>query len=300
MLLDRLLDNLALSVEAFATCRVASGWRLRLPPVDWVTLHYVVGGEGGVGGRDGRTRPLVAGTMAVVPPHLVHSLQCGPPPYGDAEPTGRSASGELPEHRAGPTAEDEDPLRVVCGRIEVTFGGGLGLFHQLHEVLLLDFSDDAGMKSNFEAMMEEAASGRPGSRAMTSALMHETLIRVFRELCDLEECSVSWLRALEDPALAPVVETMIERPDKPHTVASLAAKAYMSRSTFARRFRESFGQPPLAYLRGVRLRHAAKLLKKSPPLPVPTVARRSGFSSRSQFSRAFRSYFGCSPTEYRS
>jgi len=148
-------------------------------------------------------------------------------------------------------------------------------------------------------MLEEAAAARPGSRAMTSALMRECLVRVFRVLCLHDECSASWLRALDDPELAPVLETMLKRPADPHSVESLARKAFMSRSAFARRFKESLGQPPLEYLRGIRLRHAAQLLRRSPPLPIPTVAEQSGFSSRSQFSRAFRRHFGHPPTEFR-
>ena len=68
MLLERLLDNLALSIEAFATCRVAPGWRLRLPPLDWTTFHYVVAGEGAVRDADGQDRLLPAGSLAIVPP----------------------------------------------------------------------------------------------------------------------------------------------------------------------------------------------------------------------------------------
>lgn len=84
MLLERLLDNLALSVDAFATCRVAPGWRLRLPALDWVTFHYVVSGVGAVHQSDGGDVILPEGSLAVVPPHLVHTLQCGSPPYGEA------------------------------------------------------------------------------------------------------------------------------------------------------------------------------------------------------------------------
>lgn len=300
MLLERLLDNLALSVDAFATCSVAGGWRLRLPALDHPTLHYVLRGEGGVRDAKGRTVALPPGSLALVPPHLVHSLQCGSPPFGQAEPGSESvASTELPEHRAGLPEEDDDALLVICGRIEVRYGEGPGLFDQMRNVLVLDFSTDPVMPSIFERMLDEVRGARPGSRAMTSALMRECLIRVFRELCEHDECSISWLSGLEDPVLGPAVEAMLEHPERPHSVASLAAMVYLSRSAFARKFRESFGQPPLAYLRGVRLRTAARLLKETPPLPIAAVASRSGFSSRSQFSRAFRDYFGRPPTEFR-
>jgi AraC family transcriptional activator of mtrCDE len=298
MLLERLLDNLALSVDAFATCRVAEGWRLRLPALEWVTFHYVARGEGALTDADGRTLALPAGALAVVPPHLIHSLQCGIPPFGEVSVGGgRTPVSELGAHLAGPT--EEDALVVVCGRVDVTYGGGLGLFDQLREVLVLDFSEDPQMRATFESMLEEAQSGRPGSRAMTSTLMRGCLIRVFRELCEHDECTVPWLSALDDPALAPVVDAMLAHPEDPHSVESLAKKAYMSRSVFARRFRQSFGQPPHEYLRGIRLRHAAKLLKRSPPLGISTVGSRSGFASRSQFSRAFSGHFGLSPTEFR-
>jgi transcriptional regulator GlxA family with amidase domain len=222
------------------------------------------------------------------------------PPFGETLAGGKTAPGrEMPDHVAGPDDEDEEPLIVLCGRIEVTYGGGIGLFDQLREVLILDFSDDATMRATFDRMLEEVSSGRPGSRAMTSALMQECLIRVFRLLCLHDECSVSWLRALDDPELAPILELMLTRPADPHTVESLARKAFMSRSAFARRFKEGLGQPPLEYLRGIRLRHAAQLLSKSPPVPVPVAAERSGFSSRSQFSRAFKAHFGRTPSEFR-
>ena len=46
MLLEKLFENLALTVDPFATCRLADGWRLRLPCRDWVTLHYILQGDG--------------------------------------------------------------------------------------------------------------------------------------------------------------------------------------------------------------------------------------------------------------
>jgi AraC-like DNA-binding protein len=298
MLLERLLDNLSISVNAFASCRVAHGWRLRLPALDWVTLHYVSQGEGEVRNGAGEPTKLRGGSLAVIPPHLLHSLQCGHAPFGEVIAGAAPIEiGGLPAHLAGPN--EDDGLVVVCGKMEVTYAGGLGLFDHLDEILVLDFSDEPTMPGHFETMSKEIASGRPGASAMTTSLMRQCLISVFRELCTHDSCELSWLRALDDPSMSRVLEIMLAHPEQPHTVASLAEKAYLSRSAFARRFRTSFGRPPLEYLRGVRLRHAAQLLKQSPPLPIVTVAHRSGFSSRSQFSRAFRTHFGTPPAAFR-
>jgi AraC family transcriptional activator of mtrCDE len=116
--------------------------------------------------------------------------------------------------------------------------------------------------------------------------------------CSDATCTLPWLRALEDPDLRPALEAMLSAPHKPHTVASLAHACHMSRSTFARRFKVSFGRGPMEYLREVRLRKAAKLLRKKPPPSVVSIASQVGFDSRSQFSRAFRDYFAYSPSEF--
>ena len=70
----------------------------------------------------------------------------------------------MPDHVAG-LGDEEDPLIVLCGRIEVTYGGSIGLFDQLQEVLVLDFSGDPVMRTTFDRMLDEVSSGRPGSRA---------------------------------------------------------------------------------------------------------------------------------------
>jgi len=154
------------------------------------------------------------------------------------------------------------------------------------------------MWAMFESLLEEVRSPRPGSRAMVSALMNESLVHVFRRLCASAECQLPWIEALEDPQLKEAVKAMLENPAAPHTVASLARLCHMSRSAFARHFRESFGRPPMEYLRGIRLRNAARLLSREPRQPIATVARRVGFGSRSQFSRAFKELFNASPSGF--
>ncbi|MDX1621886.1 MAG: hypothetical protein R3320_12890, partial [Nitriliruptorales bacterium] len=46
ILLEQLLDNLHVEVEPFAVCSVADGGQLDMSGLGWLTLHFVLDGEG--------------------------------------------------------------------------------------------------------------------------------------------------------------------------------------------------------------------------------------------------------------
>ena len=72
----------------------------------------------------------------------------------------------------------------------------------------------------------------------------------------------------------------------------------MTLKTMERLFRKYTGVSPAAYLSGLRLEHAAELLK-SPECSITETAFRCGFSNLAYFSRVFRQKYGLSPREYR-
>ena len=59
------------------------------------------------------------------------------------------------------------------------------------------------------------------------------------------------------------------------------------------------GKSPMATLREIRMRHAARLLKNS-NMYIDQVSKESGYNSKTSFSRVFRQTFGKYPNEYRS
>ena len=75
--LERVFDNLSLEVDPFATCRLADGWRLRLPLRDWVTFHFTLSGTGELLLGGGERMALRGGTLAVMPPNVPHAIECG-------------------------------------------------------------------------------------------------------------------------------------------------------------------------------------------------------------------------------
>jgi AraC-like DNA-binding protein len=301
VLIERLLSDLELSMKPFAVCELAAGWRLRLPDVDWVTVHFVVAGNGRLrAGTDGSI-PAVAlprHTLALVPPSVVHQIEYGDPVEHVATPTHpRRRADDLTTYAAGPAKDVE--LRVVCGRLRARSAQGLGLFDYLRAPLVLDFADTPEMVHVFERMLEEERQPSAASSAMISALMSEALILLFRRLSADPEWPLPWLAALEDPRLVEPLTLMLDHPERDHSVESLAEAASMSRTAFAEAFRAHYDQGPMSYLRALRLRRAADLLRAS-GLTVDDVAAHVGYASRSQFSRAFSERYGVSPAAFRS
>jgi AraC family transcriptional activator of mtrCDE len=91
---------------------------------------------------------------------------------------------------------------------------------------------------------------------------------------------------------------MVARPGAPHSVQTLSQIAGLSRSAFMAHFTSAFGCSPMAALRQLRMRHAAKLLAAN-FLSIEQIAGAVGFASRSSFSRVFQQAHGTDPSGYR-
>jgi AraC family transcriptional activator of mtrCDE len=298
VLLDRLLSDLELTLHPFVVCEVASGWRLRLGRLDWVTVHFVVAGSGRLRSSSGQVMGLPLHSLALVGAGQAHAIEIGDPVEHEttaARP--RPRDDQLDVFEAGP--HDSDELLVVCGRLQARYESGQGLFDGLTEPLVLDFASTPEMASVFERMLIEERRRSSTSSMMMNVLMSEALILLFRQLCTEPECPLPWLSPLEDPRFSAPLAMMLEHPERDHTVESLAAAASMSRSAFSEAFKEATGLSPMVYLREVRLRRAAAMLNDSDQT-IEQVAARSGYASRSQFSRAFSAQFGVSPSTFRS
>lgn len=91
------------------------------------------------------------------------------------------------------------------------------------------------------------------------------------------------MRHLDDPGL---------------DVNALAARAFMSRRSFDRRFRELTGTSPLQWLLTQRIMQAQRLLETT-DLSIDTVARHVGFSNGVALRPHFRRMLGIAPQTYR-
>src|SRR6202042_999802 len=85
---------------------------------------------------------------------------------------------------------------------------------------------------------------------------------------------------------------------EPVTVDQLAARAFMSPRTFARRFVQETGTTPQRWLTGQRILLAQQLLEET-DATVDAVADRSGFGNATALRHHFRLWRATTPHAYR-
>lgn len=96
-------------------------------------------------------------------------------------------------------------------------------------------------------------------------------------------------------AIAKIEEKMSD-PD--YMTDNLASDMAMSRMSLYRKVKAVTGQTPADFIRTVRLKYAAKLLK-SGGLSVTEVCMKTGFATPQNFTKRFREMFGVVPSQYK-
>lgn len=145
----------------------------------------------------------------------------------------------------------------------------------------------------------ESEKERMGRTAIINHWAGIMLIECLRTYMEsLPEATDNWLKALKDPYMAKAIVAMHDAPSKPWTINKLAEVAGMSRSSFAQRFKDVVGVPPLTYLIDYRLRLAARYLRLQQN-SISRISELVGYASDSTFSQAFKRVYGVSPKTYR-
>jgi AraC-like DNA-binding protein len=95
------------------------------------------------------------------------------------------------------------------------------------------------------------------------------------------------------------LELIEGEPERPWSSTTLAQEVAVSVRALQEGFQRSFGLPPMAYLREVRLDRVHDELVSAAPgtVTVTAVAARWGFLHAGRFSTAYRRKFGCLPSD---
>lgn len=157
----------------------------------------------------------------------------------------------------------------------------------------------APLRDTLALLAREAGGGAPGEAVVVGRLADILLVQAIRaHLAAAGPEKASWLSGLADPRIGRALRHFHADVATPWTVASLAAKAGMSRSSFAERFRMRVGLPPLDYLTRWRMVRVRQALTET-DLPFGQIAESNGYLSRSSCSQAFRRAYGHPPAQLR-
>lgn len=157
---------------------------------------------------------------------------------------------------------------------------------------------DRASSSLVRVLSDEISRDLPGQEVVLDRLLDLLLIGAIRSWFADPEHQNGWSRAQADPVVGPALRLLQTDPARAWTLAALAEAVNVSRATFARRFAELVGQPPMTYLTEWRLKMAADLLR-DPGRTLASIADAVGYSTPFALSAAFRRERGESPRDYR-
>jgi len=301
--LDHLLATMDVAVEAFAICEVRKGFQLVGGPSAAIEVHYVLSGTMHLMIPGQPAIVCGPGSVVLIPPGLAQTMAADDQPACDvsaAEHCTMTREGMMMFDATGDgVSGGGGDLRVVCGLIMASISGSFGLLDAVTRPIVEDLREVPIVRQGFALMLDEISAPTLGSRALIGALMKACVVMLLRRHFAGSGHDFGVLSSLRDPRLGKAVAAVLDKPAAPHSVASLACVAGMSRSAFAREFSHSLAMSPMAFVARTRLHHGAELLR-STKLPVKLIAASIGFASRSHFSCAFASAYGADPSRFRS
>lgn len=310
-MLSNLLHDVRPRGALFDRSFMRSPWSLRFEERAPLTLVTMLRGEGWVTADGEKPTPIGAGDVAVLvgpEPYTISDPPDVPPQVvvhgGDlcTTPDG-SPVDEVPDMCCQPEPP-EGPAEGANGESVLLKGTYLvegsvcdRVLRGLPRVLVVP-ADDLPYPGS-DMIVAELARSRPGQQAVLDRLLDLLLVSTLREWLDRPGSGApAWYRAQSDPVVGVALQLVHYDPAHPWTVGELAERTAVSRATFARRFADLVGEPPMSYLACWRLCVAADLLRET-DATVDAIARQVGYANGYALSVAFTRTYGIRPTEHR-
>ncbi|MFB6784402.1 AraC family transcriptional regulator [Streptomyces sp. NPDC056352] len=298
MAVDRLSQVFDLvQVRSVLTGGVAArgGWWSRGPIVDPVKFFAMVSGRARLT-TDGVDRPveLEPGDVAILIGRSYVAFEAGDEPRHEVQPESDFSAAQF----VGANHHTDDVL--IGGCVDVNEAGRALLLGALPPVahVRASVSDGEPLRADLLRLFDEATSDRIGSAFAIRQYGQLLLLEALRAYVGQADLPPGWLRLLTDERLRPALDLIRAEPGRAWGLAELARAAAMSRTSFAERFREVAGMPPLTYLSHWRMLLAQRALRDD-DVRIATLATELGYGSESAFSTAFKRVVGEAPRRYR-
>jgi AraC family transcriptional regulator, activator of mtrCDE len=304
--LSRLFEMVTVRGRLDLRCAYGAPWRIEQGPgeANEIPYHAVVGGSA-VLEHPASLRPvqLKAGDVLLLPGNPQHVMHDG------------SGARPKPAHNhqhhnvvISENAGTGERLDLLCGHFAIAPPHDRLLRNYLPPILVVHTGDSnsatahtkttAQLSSLVGLMRGESEAGHLGGRAMLNALSTAMFALVLRLASEAKDAPIGLLAVASHPRLAPALAAMFNEPAHSWSLPELARLCNMSRATLARQFHEKLGRSASDLLTEIRMALASNELKK-PSISTGAVADTVGYQSEAAFQRAFKSYMGLTPAQWR-
>jgi len=254
----------------------------------WVTLE----GEAPI--------KLSAGDIVVLPQGDTHVLATTPGMRKTPEMSlyRMPSDGKLPT-KISVGCDGGEPAHFVCGFLGCDSRPYNPLLTALPRVIVVNDHVSGALGTYFRAALAESKSGRMGSADLLGRISELMFVDVVRWYLESQPADrTNWLSGLRDQYVGRALMALHANPSRDWTLEALAHEAALSRSSFAERFTQFVGHPPMQYLTNWRMQLATNYLRMGTE-SVAAIANRVGYESEAAFSRAFKKVVGAPPSEWR-
>ena len=166
---------------------------------------------------------------------------------------------------------------------------------RLHDLLQ---TRDPVVSCIVDAMFHESSSRAVGGPLYVEALSTQLVVHLLRKYASVSYAEAATRGGLPQAVCRRLVEYIETRLHEGVTLADLGSVSGMGAWTLGRRFRESFGKAPHAYIIDQRVARAQRLLAQG-TLPVKAIASTCGFSDQAHMTRVMHSRLGLTPAALR-
>ena len=298
---DPLADVLTLASARcvrIGTLKCGGDWAIKFPPPQKIKLTAVVKGGCWLVLEDERAPvQLETGDVFMVPTERSYVLASDlKAPQRDGLALFSNATDNLG------TIGDGKDFFAIGGHVALDSDRGSVLADVLPRLIRVDgsSSEASTIRWLLGQLVEEVTANRPGAMLASKQLAQLLFVQIIRfYLATSYTVTAGWLRALQDPRIAPVLRLMHGEPRRAWRLGEFAKHVGMSRTTFSTRFKATAGVAPLTYLQNLRMRLAEQALREG-AMSVSELAESLGYESDSAFSNAFKRRTGMAPKHYQS
>ena len=204
------------------------------------------------------------------------------------------------DHHMNSCSDDDPQTLLLCGYASFEGGADDVLLRALPDFVLLrqeEMEEWPWLTRTLEHLSAEYMSNAPGSELTVNKLTEVLLVQLLRADFGRSD-KVGIIAALKDKRLSGALTHIHKSPGSPWTIEVAAEKAAMSRSGFARKFKETLDMSFYDYLTRLRMRDARELLSTT-SLRVGDIGERVGYQSELSFVKAFKKLHNMTPRAFR-